>query len=166
MLARVLRVSAVVSLVACLLAGCASANAPAARVSDRVNLLCSNAAPALKAIRADQRRVLAGFSKGTVSRAKAIDHLHADFDELGSLTAQLSRDIARLATNPDDRTRLAPLVRAYAGLGKVARAAADAIAAKDVKRFRANQAHAIRQSRALSRAARRALGSSACGLQA
>ena len=160
------RGSVVVSLIACLVAGCGKANAPAANVNDRVSLLCANAGPALKAIRADQRRVLAGFSKGTVSRATAIAHLQADFDELGALTTQLSRDIARLPTKQEDRKRLAPVVRAYADLGKVARTAADAIAAKDLERFRANQARAVTKSQALSRAARAALGTSACGLGA
>ncbi len=166
MLARVSRPP--VLLIACLVAaaGCGEPNAPSASIEDRVNLLCANAAPALKAIRADQRTVLDGFAKGTVSREKALDHLHADFDQLGALTTELARDISRLAVEPADRKRLAPVVRAYRELGTAARRTADAVAGKDLDRFTAAQARAQAKSRALGRAATAALGASSCGLGA
>jgi hypothetical protein len=160
------RLTVVVVLIACLAAGCGEPNAPTASIEARVNLLCANAAPALKAIRADQRRVLDGFARGTVSRETALDHLHADFDQLGALTTELSRDISRLAVKPAERKRLAPVVRAYRALGSAARRTADAVAAKDLDRFQAEQARARAKSRALSKAATRVLGSTSCGLGA
>jgi hypothetical protein len=166
MLARVPRLLVLGGLLACLLAGCGERNAPAATVDQRVNLLCANAAPALTSIRADQRRVLAGFSRGTVSREKTLEHLHADFAQLGALTTELSRDISRLAVAASDRARLAPVVRAYRELGTLAGAAAQAISAKDLEQFKARQARAIAASKALSRASKAALGTSSCGLGA
>jgi len=162
----VLRASVVVGLITCVLSGCGEPNAPKASANDRVNLICANAAPALKAIRADQRSTLAGFRRGTVGRETALDHLYADFDQLGALTTEISRDISRLAIEPAERERIAPVVRAYRELGDVAGLAADAIAARDLKRFTAHQTRAVARSKALSRAATRALGSSACGLGA
>ena len=161
------RLASVVVLIASLAAaGCGEPNAPSPKIEDRVNLLCANAAPALQAIRADQVRVLTGFSRGTVSRETALDHLQADFDQLAALTTELARDISRLATTPTDRTRLAPVVAAYRGLGRAAGATADAVAAKDLVRFEAEQARARSKSRVLGRVATRALGTSSCGLGA
>ena len=148
----------------CALVACAEPNAPSASIDDRVNLLCANAAPALKAIRADQRRVLADFGRGKIGRERTLDHLHADFDQLGALATELARDISRIAVEPVDRSRLAPVVRAYKELGKAAGATADAVAAKDLDAFKEQQARAIAKSRALSAAARDALGASSCGL--
>lgn len=160
------KLTVVAVLIVGLAAGCGEPNAPSASIEDRVNLLCANAAPALKAIRADQRTVLDGFAKGTVSRAKALDHLHADFDQLGALSTELARDIARLAVEPADRTKLAPVVRAYRQLGTAARRTADAVAAKDLDGFQRQQASARAKSRALSKVATRVLGASSCGLGA
>ena len=110
--------------------------------------------------------MLAGFASGTVTRETALDHLHADFDQLAALTTELSRDIARLAVERADRTKLAPVVRAYRALGTAAARTADAVAAKDLLRFEAAQARARARSRALSRVATAVLGSTSCGLGA